>query len=281
MITVAVVSMKGGVGRTTVAANLGALLAQGAPDQILLVDFDPGNQVELHFDLPALEGAGLARATLRGLGWSRALHRRLDGFACLPFGEVGDEERGEFERRLGERPELLGERLEELSLASARVAVIDAAPGPSVYFQSVLPLADLAIVVAHADAASFATLPSLRAQLMRHRPLRPGPGGTYLLLNDVDEGRRLGRDVRVAFAAESDLPLLPFVVHRDEAVCEALACRRTVAEQAPSSQAAADLRRLAAWVREEIMALELSVVEQPRAAAATALTATAGGETES
>jgi len=46
--------------------------------------------------------------------------------------------------------------------------------------------------------------------------------------------------------------VLPFVIHRDQAVPEALARQRPVLETAPSSQSALDLRRAAEWVMETL-----------------------------
>lgn len=277
MKTVAIVSMKGGVGRTAVAANLGALLAQGRPRPPLLVDLDPRNQLGLYFGVSASDAAGIALATLRESSWARVLHQRLDGAACVPFGEVTDEERGDLEARLARRPEILQERLADPAFQDRPFALVDAAPGPSAYFQSVLQVADLVIVVALADPASFATLPSLQAQLRRYCRPRAGFGGAHLLLNLVDDATTLSRDVRAAFQAESALSVLPFVIHKDEAVREALAFQRTVIEQAPSSQATADFRKLAEWT---LAGLDTVGKDHPQPQNREAAAASAGGVLE-
>ncbi len=276
MKTVAVVSMKGGVGRTTIAANLGALLAQGRPRPPLLLDFDPRNQLGLHFGISTREAPGIALATLRDSSWARVLHQRLAGVACLPYGEPTDEERGDLEARLAAHPEILRERLADAAFQEHAVALVDCAPGPSVYFQTVLSIADLVIVVALADAASFATLPSLQAQLRRYCRPRAGFGGAHILLNLIDDATTLSRDVRAAFNTEVGLSVLPFVIHRDEAMREALAFQRTVIEQAPSSQATADFRRLAEWM---VAGLE-TVQEKPEPQNREAAAASAGGVLE-
>jgi cellulose biosynthesis protein BcsQ len=116
--------------------------------------------------------------------------------------------------------------------------------------QEALRAADLVIAVLLADAASFASLPALVAQLEAQR--RAGARfAAHLLLNGVD-GVALSRDVRTLMEAQAEISVLPLVIHRDEAVREALGAQRPVVEHAPSGQAAADLRQLAQWISDEL-----------------------------
>lgn len=252
MNTVAIVSMKGGTGKTTVAANLGALLTQDKDSNVLMMDFDPRNQLGLHFGMSITDLAGLAQATLTGASWAPALHYRLDRAPFLPFGQLDDDQRVQLEEKLRAEPALLGERLSDPALHDFGFALIDTAPGPSAYLSHVLPHADLVIVVLLADAASFATLPSLQAALARYRPSRPRLEGVHLLLNGMDESKKLSRDIRAAVSAQFGSAVLPFAIHHDQSVREALAFQRPLVDQGPSSQAAAEFRQLAAWVREEL-----------------------------
>jgi cellulose synthase operon protein YhjQ len=238
---VAIVSLKGGVGKTTTAANLGAALSQHAPGGVLLVDCDPRNQLGIHFGL-GCGAPGLTQRSLRGGSWARAAHQVWDGVTCLPFGAPSAAERGDFESLLAGRAELLREGLADPALERFGFAVIDAAPWPSQLLESLLPLADLVLIVLSADPASFATLPSLQALLQQHCR-----AAAHVLINCVD-GTRLARDVRAVIAAQPEVSVLPFVVHRDQAVPEALASERPVLEHAPMSQAAEDFRCLADWV---------------------------------
>jgi cellulose synthase operon protein YhjQ len=250
MKTVAIVSLKGGVGKTTTAANLGAALARREHGDVLLVDLDPRNQLGIHLGLTP-DVAGLAQASLRGVSWARAVQRSLDGVACLPFGAGGDG--GDFDALLARRPTLLGEALADLALQTNRLAVLDTAPWPSPLLDQALVVADLVIVALLADAASFATLPALQTLVRRQRARRPGGANTWLLLNGVD-GTRLGRDVRAVLTAQHALPALPFIIHRDTAVPEALAQQRPILAISPSSQAADDFERGAEWILDQLQA---------------------------
>jgi cellulose synthase operon protein YhjQ len=245
MKTVAVLSPKGGVGKTTTAANLAAALVQRAPG-VLLVDFDPRNQLGIHFGLD--EDVGLAQRSLRGASWARSAHDVGDGLTCLPFGTLGHAGVSDFEALLREYPGLLRDGLADAAFARFPLAVIDTAPWPSPLLERVLAFADLSVIVLLADPASFATLPSLASLLRRHPRIE-----AHVLVNGVD-GTRLARDVRAVIAAQTALSVLPFVIHRDQAVPEALAQQRTAVETARSSQAAADFLCAADWVIDALAA---------------------------
>ena len=254
MKTIAIASLKGGVGKTTTAANLGAALAKRERGGVLLVDLDPRNQLSSHVGL-AGDCAGLAEASLRGVSWERVLQRSLDCVSCLPFGVHRDGLVGELDALLARSSNLLGDGLADVSLAAHAVAVIDTAPWPSPLLDQALALADLVIVVLQADAASFATLPALQSLLRHRKRRRGGDPGAQVLLNCID-GTRLGRDVRALISAQPELPLLQVAIHRDTAVPEALALQRPILSASPSSQAADDFERLAAWVLDELAADE-------------------------
>jgi cellulose synthase operon protein YhjQ len=244
----AVVSMKGGVGKTTVAANLGAVLSQDRAHNVLLVDFDPRNQLGLHFGMSVTDVIGLAHALEHDGPVAQALHYRLDRLPFLPFGMLDEDQRDRFEDRLRERPTLLHDALDTPEFRDFHFALVDAAPGPSLYLRHVLSIANLVLVVLQPDAASFATLPSIQAALDRWCRPRADFAGAFFVVNGMETSRRLARDLRAAYAGQLGDALVPFVVHTDQAVREALAFQRPVVDQSPTCQATADFRQLASFV---------------------------------
>jgi len=252
MKSIAIASLKGGVGKTTTAANLGAALARRQRDGVLLVDLDPRNQLGMHVGLAA-DCAGLAEASVRGVRWERVLQRSLDDISCLPFGAPRDGLGGELDAIFACRATLLADGLAEPALQTHHVAVLDTPPWPSPLLDQALSLADIVIVVLMADAASFATLPAVRSLLRRRAASRAGDARAWLLMNCVDS-TRLSRDVQALVAAQPELPLVEPAIHRDTGVPEAFALQRPVILASPTSQAADDFERVAAWAIEELAA---------------------------
>jgi cellulose biosynthesis protein BcsQ len=171
MPVVAVIGAKGGVGKTTLAANLSTSLAE-AGHPVLAIDLDPQNALRFHL--------------------------ALDRTAC------------------------------EFGLAGALAG----------------------------RASSFATLPRADRMVDKYCRGRPDFVASVCLVNQVDVGKRLNRDVLQALRHELGERLLG-LVHQDQALCEALARATDVRRYAPFSQAADDfvqcarqvLRRLAPTAR--------------------------------
>ncbi|HDR9135109.1 TPA: AAA family ATPase, partial [Burkholderia vietnamiensis] len=84
---VVIASAKGGVGKTTLAANLAAVLAASRRHRVCVVDLDPQNALKLHFGVPLEMSDGLAGAALSERQWPLAV---VDGIAVMPFGVVGE-----------------------------------------------------------------------------------------------------------------------------------------------------------------------------------------------
>lgn len=244
MPVVAVISAKGGVGKTTVTANLGTALAQ-AGHPVLAIDLDPQNALRFHLaqDRSACE-TGLAGVLAGRASWTEAMQPGRDGVVLLPFGAIDDEHQIDLERQLADRPGWLGETLARFQLPPDTLVLLDTPPGPSVYLQQALRVAQLAVVTVLPDAGSFATLPLVDRMVDKYCLGRPDFIASVCLVNQVDAGKRLNRDVTQALRHELGDRLLG-VVHLDQAVCEALANATDVRHYAPYSQAADDFTQCA------------------------------------
>lgn len=251
MPVIAVISAKGGVGKTTVAANLGSSLAQ-AGHPVLAIDLDPQNALRFHLalDRDACE-TGLAGVLAGRASWTQAMQPGRGGIVLLPFGDIDDEHQIDLERYLAEHPAWLGETLARFQLPPQTLVLLDTPPGPSVYLQQALRVAQLGVVTVLADAGSFATLPLIDRMIDKYCHGRADFVASVCVVNQVDSGKRLNRDVLQTLRNDLGDRLLG-VVHQDQAVCEALASATDVRRHAPHSQAAEDFAQCARQVLQRL-----------------------------
>jgi cellulose synthase operon protein YhjQ len=245
MKTVAFISGKGGVGKSTVAANLAVVLAK-RKKKVVLIDLDPQNSQRLHLGLDADEIAGLIR---EGVGVS-SLFDSPFGVHFIPFGRAGDEELEEFRKELCENPKWLNNRLQSLASCNFDFVFIDTPPGATVYLEQALNAANQAIVVLHADAASFLTLPRITELVEHYTAGREDFRGMSRLINQMPSENRLAHQVRQSLAADHAVELIPLAIHKDQSVAQALTCERPVLDFEPGCMASLDFQYLADWFLE-------------------------------
>lgn len=250
MVVFSVVSAKGGVGKTTITANMAMALAGGR--NVVAIDLDPQNALRLHLGVPVEEIDGVGRATLEARSWKTCLFRGGAGPYALPYGNLNEHDRDAFEVHLSSHPEWLTEGLNSLDLGEEDLVVIDTPPGPSLYQQQALRLAHFVLVVIHGDPASYATLPAMESVLNKYCTGRPGFFGSAYLLNNLPSGSPLARDVVRVIRSDLGERLVPTVIHQDESVKEALAFDQLVLQYAPHSEATRDLSQAAAWLSKKL-----------------------------
>jgi cellulose synthase operon protein YhjQ len=221
MNVVAIVSAKGGVGKTTTTVNLGIGLAKrGIP--VLVVDLDPQNALRWH-----LGGVDPEEEHLEDGGpvppseWHHKIYTSPFGVDFVPYGAMTDDSRLQFERQLEQDDNWLADRLHQSGLPENAFVLIDTPPGPSVYLKQAMRVANFALVVLLADAASFATVSPIDALLAFYGKDRSGFLGAAFVLNQVSESR-LATDVALTLRTRLQRRLAPYAVQRSDAVAEAL-----------------------------------------------------------
>ena len=243
-----VISPKGGVGKTTVTANLAAALGADHAS-IIAIDTDPQNALCLHLGLDPERSPGWTEAVIAGTGLDpRALLRQSPyHIAIIPFGYTTESEQRLVEERLAERPGLLSGLLNALKNL-ADFVLIDTPPGRTVFQQEALAAdCSAVVVVLLADAASYAALPLIWRDL-EHRPELPA----WFLLNQYDSARKLDHDVARTMRSQLGFRLLPIPIHRDEFVREALAQQKPALLYSPGALISRDFRDLARWLRQSL-----------------------------
>jgi cellulose synthase operon protein YhjQ len=258
---VAVISGKGGVGKSTLSANLGTTW-QRQGKAVLVVDLDPQNALRNHLGLAFEPGAEGQIAGIAELGEAEEdLRERCQlspaGVAVLPFGSVDETRRRAFERQLDSEPDWLAQRLADLQLSDGAVVILDTPPGPSVYLQQALTVANLALVVTLSDAASYATLPMIDNLIQTYTAERSEFMGALYVINQVDSSRQLNKDVTLIMRNILGKRLIG-LIHRDQSIAEALAYNRSVLDYDPSGRGCHDIQAVSAAVLEKLSSTERS-----------------------
>lgn len=251
MTVIAVISPKGGVGKTTVSVNLACTLA-ATGREVRLVDLDPQNAMRLHLGADPGDVNGHVHQTLKQASWYFTEYDSSYGVSFIPYGRASEVERISFEAYLAQTPNWLRDNLATLNNEPGSLTIIDTPPGPSVYVQQVLSIANLVLVVMIPDAGSYATLDSIEGLLEYYCGNRTDFYGSYYVLNQFDAEQPLNRDIQLVMQNALGERLSPYPIHRDEALSEALAYQQPVRQYAPHSQAADDLAQLSAWLLQRI-----------------------------
>ena len=210
-------SPKGGVGTSTVAANVALVLAERG---IFVTAIDLTGQGALALCLG--DGSGAIERT-----------SEIDGAAAVVVAGVRMVSPGE------DRPVAdIAAAIESLD-AEDGVVIVDVASHDRHALDLLLPVAALRLCVLTPDPATLAALPLVYRDAQPTRDDR-----TFFLLNRVDDRLRLGRDIAAMLRGLLGDRLFG-TIRRDEAVGEALAMMETLASFAPASAALADFRAVA------------------------------------
>lgn len=236
----------GGAGATTVAAHLSTALAL-QQRHALAFDWCAENRLRLHFGMPVADGGGWASSLLAGSGWHAAAYRSNSGsnggVDFIPFGHLlNDRQLDRLADWLREHPHWFGEQLALLRAPEDTIVVCDCPRMPAALRDQVLAAAGLVLTVCAPDTVSYVT-----ATHIAQGAAEAGAPHTAIVLNGFDASRQLDRDVALLLRAQHKARFAPVVIHRDESLREAVACKQTVFDFAPSSQAAYDFSALATW----------------------------------
>jgi cellulose synthase operon protein YhjQ len=242
MQVIAFISGKGGVGKSTLTANIAMALAQRGK-RVLVIDLDPQNTQRHHLGMDPDEIAGHVREGIT----PHAMFDSPFGMQFIPFGRVQDRELEEFASGLKQHPTWLADGIESLG-DQFDFVLLDTPPGPTVYLQQAIRAAHRALVIVLADAASYATLPKITALVEQYTEGRTDFRGMSRLINQMPTQGRLGHLVRAAIFSDPNAQVVPVVIHKDERVSQALAFERPVLEYYPGCKASLDIQYVADWL---------------------------------
>jgi cellulose synthase operon protein YhjQ len=229
----AVFSLAGGVGKTSLVATLGrALSARG--ERVLLVDTAAYGLLPFYFGARDQRPGQLRTFSPPGAG----------GDAPIQMVTVDPEA---FGPETAPQETLTGE-IAKYSRGVSRV-IVDLATASGATTRRVLRMSPVVLVPVVPDMSSVVSVGSIDA-FFQHNSAATGSNVLpYYVLNQFDPSLPLHLDVREVLREQLGDRLLPFALRRAPAVSEALAEGMTVMDYAPNSTVAEDFGSLAGWVK--------------------------------
>lgn len=247
MVVIAIVSAKGGVGKTTITANLGVAIAQRSYP-VTIVDLDPQNAMQWHLGgLDQDDSNGVCALCGPRSRLADACYTSPFGVDFIPYGNGGEPQRMRFEQMLEQQDGWLRNQLRRANLPADAVVLLDTPPGPTIYLKQAIQAADFLLVVVLADAASYATLPEMEELIATYGHSSFADIGSAYIVNQGSHGQ-LAQDVTSLFADSLGKRMVPYVVPESPLVEEALAYERPVLQYDPDNAAAKSIQEIADWL---------------------------------
>lgn len=237
MTILAIQGIRGGCGTTAVCASLAWALAQTG-QSVLVVDFSINNLLRLHFNHAWDSKEGWASA-LKLQQSSPPIISCAPGIDYLPFGFAEKEtysliDEGLFNQK-EHQPDKLPGFLAFLSSNDYQWIIIDCSSTLSSLNELSNSLADINLVLLNPDVECHVLLKQ-----------KSFPLNSYFLINGFLPTSLIQQDVSHIWQ-QSLSNLVPVMLHRDEAMAESLAVKKTSGEYQPGSLIAQDIHQLALW----------------------------------
>jgi cellulose biosynthesis protein BcsQ len=220
----AVYSLAGGVGKTTVTANLGRLLCS-LGEKVLLVDATGSGLLPFYFGASDLR-FGLRTFVAPDTGYP-------------PMHVIGTEEI---------TPEWLDHDLRG-AMGTVQRTIVDLGPAAAAYLPQFLQLCAVVVVPLLSDLNSILNLSRIEYSIKSMREKGIAVPLPYYLFNKFDENSPMDQQAQELVARQCGDRLLPFQIRRSPDVTAAICDRMTVADHAPESEVMHDFLHLAVWLK--------------------------------
>jgi len=249
-VCLAVTNQKGGVGKTTVAANLGAAIARQGR-RVLLVDLDPQANLTLHLDIsPVSNGKTIYEVLIADVEATQAIyHTAVPSLDLIPSSL--DFSAAEVELvPMPQRESVLRRKLAPIRQAdSYDYLILDSPPSMGLISVNALTAADRVLIPLQTE---FLALQGLTRLLEVIRLVRQNFNRELnvvgILASMYDTRTRLSPEVLDEIRKHFQDRVFQTIIRRSVKLAEAASHGKTIFEYAPKSPSAEDFHALAAEV---------------------------------
>lgn len=231
---IALQGIRGGTGATSLSAALGWALAT-LGESVLLIDGSPVSQLGAHFNMPARPEKGWMQALCDGDPWQESALRYPHGPDLLPHGQLSHQQHFTLLRQDAALAAPLLDLLPDLT-SRYQWVIFDLPAALQPWHELLLTQLDSLLCVLTPDANCH-----LRLQQQRFLPC------TRFLINQFNANSRLQQDLHQLWIASLN-NLVPLLIHRDEALAEALMMKQPVGEYRPHALVSEEIVTLANWL---------------------------------
>lgn len=239
---IAVLNQKGGVGKTTIAANLSHALAM-AGQKIIAVDLDPQGHLSASLGIfkPPKHGIADVMQTERSLA-SVQIDTR-EGLHLVPAG-LGLRDMEDSGEKIKDKMGLLKSALSQASESSDFV-ILDCPPSSGLIAANAIMAVDEILIPVSGDYLSLNGLAHLLITLKRFDPIRSKPLKKKIVLSRFVARRRLSQEVLEKLQEHFPGMILQTPVREASILAECPGVGRTVFEYRENSGSAEDFKMLA------------------------------------
>lgn len=248
-----ITGIRGGVGATTIAANVAqALMLNG--EGVHAIDARPDNFMRFHFAMDLLVQDGWAKRWLHHDSWKNAAYMSPHSLSFVPYGGLTLEEAVAFEHKLMSTSQGL---LDVFSIQPERenhwqIILLPAVSELNEYYDELLASADMVLCVTKPDIQNYAYIQhnaSFGVFSQRHQP--------YYLINGYQPQSDNSVDLSLVLKHELDKQCLPTFLHFDTSVPDACSQLNLVLNYAPHSQISQGINDVAFWLLTHFSAKEV------------------------
>ncbi len=232
---VAVFSLSGGVGKTSLVATLGRALSSRG-ERVLLIDTAPYGLMPFFFGAHD-QRPGVLR-TFSPPGTS--------GDAPIQMVTIDPDTLGPETAAM----EVMSSEISKYSRGVSRI-IVDLATASGATTRRVLRMSPLVLVPMIPDMNSVVSVSSIDSFFQHNINPNSKQVMPFYILNQFDSSLPLHLDIREILREQLGDRLLPLALRRTPAVSEALAEGMTVMDYAPNSTVAEDFANLAGWVKSQ------------------------------